>query len=169
MQEEVRDIIQRVETLATPIVAEEGIELWGVDFRPEGGRWILRLALDREGGVTLDDLTQVHRQLGDVLDAHDLVPWRYTLEVSSPGIRRTLVRPSHYQRYCGKRIRVQIQQEQQGKRTFIGILQAVEPNHIVLIDELVGEVRLAWGDIRKATTEYQFPPPATGKRKGRQR
>ena len=98
MQAAIQDIIQRVEALATPLVEEEGIELWGVNFRQETGRWVLRLALDREGGVTLDELTRIHRQLSDLLDVHDLVPWRYTLEVSSPGINRPLLRPSHYQR-----------------------------------------------------------------------
>lgn len=169
MRAEVEDIVQRVETLATPIVTEEGMEIWGVDFRPEAGRWILRLALDRDGGVTLDELTRVHRQLNDLLDAHDLIPWRYTLEISSPGITRSLLRPSHYRRYQGARIRVQIRHEQQGRRTFLGPLRTVTDEGIIVQDDLAGEVSLAWGDIRKATNEHEFPDPQQNKNKRRPR
>jgi ribosome maturation factor RimP len=169
MRAEVEDIVQRVETLATPVVAEEGMEIWGVDFRPEAGRWILRLVLDRDGGVTLDELTRVHRQLNDLLDVHDPIPWRYTLEISSPGITRSLLRPSHYRRYQGNRIRVQIRHEQQGRRTFLGTLRTVTDEGIVVVDDIVGEVPLAWGDIRKATNEHEFPVPQQNKSKRRPR
>lgn len=169
MRAEVEDIVQRVEALATPVVAEEGMEIWGVDFRPEAGRWVLRLALDRDGGASLDELTRVHRQLNDLLDAHDPIPWRYTLEISSPGITRSLLRPVHYRRYQGSRIRVQLRHEQQGRRTFLGILRTVTDDGILLVDDLAGEVQLTWGDIRKATNEHEFPAPQQHKNKKRPR
>ena len=161
--------MQRVEALATPIVAEEGMEIWGVDFRPEAGRWVLRLAIDRDGGVSLDELTRVHRQLNDVLDAHDPIPWRYTLEISSPGITRSLLRPPHYRRYEGSRIRVQMRLEREGRRTFGGILRAVTDDGILLVDDLAGELQIAWGEIRKATNEHEFPVPQQPKNKRRPR
>jgi ribosome maturation factor RimP len=169
MQSEIQDIVRRVEALATPLVAEEGIELWGVDFRSEAGHWVLRLALDREGGVTLDELTRIHRQLSDLLDAHDSVPWRYTLEVSSPGVNRPLLRPGHYRRYCGKRVRVHTRQERQGRRVFVGVLNAVGEDRISLVDGDVGEVQIPWEDIRKATAEHDFSASKGGKKKGPQR
>jgi len=169
MQSEVQAIVQRVEALATPLVEEEGIEVWGVDFRPEAGRWVLRLALDREGGVSLDELTRVHRQLSDLLDAHDPVPWRYTLEISSPGIIRPLLRPSHFRRYYGKRVRVLTHQEQQGKRVFIGTVSGVGEDHVVLVDETTSEVQIPWENMRKATTEHDFPVPRSSKKKRRLR
>ncbi len=168
MQAAIQDIIQRVEALATPLVEEEGIELWGVNFRQETGRWVLRLALDREGGVTLDELTRIHRQLSDLLDVHDLVPWRYTLEVSSPGINRPLLRPSHYQRYLGKRVRIQTRSAQHGRRVFVGTLDEVGEIGIRLGDGDVGEVWISWDDVVKATAEHPFPVPG-GKKKGAQR
>jgi len=164
----VQDIIRQVTALAHPLVEEEGIELWGVDFRSEGGRWVLRLTLDREGGISLDDLTRVHRQLSDLLDAHDLVPWRYTLEVSSPGVNRPLLRPSHYQRYLGKRVRIQTRQLQHGRRVFVGTLQEVGQGQVALLESNIGEVQIAWGDILKATAEHDFPVPG-GKKKGARR
>jgi len=167
MRAEVEDIVQRVETLATPVVAEEGMEIWGIDFRPEAGRWVLRLALDRNGGVTLDELTRVHRQLNDLLDVHDPIPWRYTLEISSPGITRSLLRPIHYHRYEGSRIRVHTRLEQQGRRTFFGTLRAVTDDGILLVDDLAGEVQIVWGNIRKAMNEHEFPAPQQHKNKRR--
>ncbi|MBI3301372.1 MAG: ribosome maturation factor RimP [Deltaproteobacteria bacterium] len=168
MQSAIQDIVRQVEALATPLVEEEGIELWGVDLRQEAGRWVLRLALDREGGVTLDDLTRVHRQLSDLLDVHDLVPWRYTLEVSSPGINRPLLRPSHYRRYLGKRVRIQTRNAQHGRRVFVGPLGEVGEAQVSLVDSDVGEVRIPWEEVRKATAEHEFPAPG-GKKKGAQR
>jgi ribosome maturation factor RimP len=164
MQSAIHEIVQRVEALATPLVEEEGIELWGIDLRAEGSGWVLRLALDREGGVTLDDLTRVHRQLSDLLDVHDLIPWRYTLEVSSPGINRPLVRPRHYRRYLGQRVRVQTREPYQGRRVFVGTLGEVGTSAIRLLDAEVGEVQISWGNIRKATSEYEFPAPRERKK-----
>jgi len=163
----VQDIIRQVTVLASPVIEEEGIELWGVDFRSEGGRWVLRLTLDREGGISLDDLTRVHRQLSDLLDAHDPVPWRYTLEISSPGVNRPLLRFSHYQRYLGKRVRIQTRQPQHGRRVFVGTLHEVRETQVALLDNEVGEVWISWDDIAKATAEYDFPMPGKKKKNTR--
>jgi ribosome maturation factor RimP len=164
MHSAVQDIIRQVTALVGPLVEEEGIELWGVDFRSEAGRWVLRLTLDREGGISLEDLTRVHRQLSDLLDAHDPVPWRYTLEVSSPGINRPLLRPSHYQRYLGKRVRIQTRQAQHGRRVFVGTLDEVSDMKVGLVDGDVGQVWIAWDDILKATAEHEFPNPGSKKK-----
>jgi ribosome maturation factor RimP len=165
MRVALQEIVQQFENLAAPIVEEEGMEVWAADLRQEGGRWILRLMLEREGGASLDDLTRVHRQLSDLLDVHDLVPWRYTLEVSSPGLNRPLVRPDHYRRYLGQRVRIQTKSMQNGRRMFVGLLEQVEDNRICIIDGDVGQVWIPLDEVRKATTEYEFPPVGA-KRKG---
>src|SRR5438046_5499363 len=101
-------VTQRVWELAEPLALAGGLELVDVQYRPEGGRIVLRLLLDRpEGGVTLDELTRVSRELGDLLDAHDAVPGRYQLECSSPGTNRPLLREAHFRRVRGERVRVQ--------------------------------------------------------------
>ena len=165
MHSAAQDIIQQVTALVSPLVEEEGIELWGVDFRSETGRWVLRLTFDREGGISLDDLSRVHRQLSDLLDAHDPVPWRYTLEVSSPGINRPLLRPSHYQRYLGKRVRIQTRQAQHGRRMFVGTLNEAGETRVGLLDGDVGEVWIAWDDVLKATATHDFPVPGNKKKR----
>jgi ribosome maturation factor RimP len=168
MQDTIQGIIRQFEALAAPVVEEEGLELWAADLRQEGGRWILRLMLEREGGSSLDDLTRVHRQLSDMLDVHDIVPWRYTLEVSSPGVNRPLVWPDHYRRYLGQRARIQTKVAQGGRRMFLGLLEQVEEGRVQIVDGDVGEVWISLDNVRKAATEYEFP--ATGlKKKGAQR
>jgi ribosome maturation factor RimP len=144
------------------------MEIWAADLRQEGGRWILRLMLEREGGASLDDLTRVHRQLSDLLDVHDLVPWRYTLEVSTPGVNRPLLRPNHYRCYLGQRVRIQTKSMQSGRRMFVGLLELVEDNRVCIIDGDVGQVWIPLDEVRKATTEYEFPPVGA-KRKGAHR
>jgi ribosome maturation factor RimP len=156
MQAAIQDIIRQVEHLAAPLVEEEGAEIWSIDFRHEAGHWVLRVTLDREGGVTLDDLTRVHRQLSDLLDAHDPVPWRYNLEVSSPGVNRPLLRPRQYQRYLGQKVRIRTRTPQSGRRVFVGTLSDVGEKQVAVQDSDVGTIRIPWEDILKATTEHDF-------------
>ena len=125
-------VAERVWEIAEPLVTHEGLEMVDVEFRRESRGMVLRLYLDRVGGVSLDDLTRVSRQLGDVLDAHEAVPGSYTLEVSSPGINRRLRRPDHFRRYLGKKVRVRTIAPMGGRRDFVGILQSVDTDGIVL-------------------------------------
>lgn len=161
MQPSVREIVRQVEELSAPLAADEGFELWGVDLLSEDGRWVLRILLDSERGTTLDDCTRVHRQLSDLLDVHDPIPWRYTLEVSSPGLRRPLLRPSHYRRYLGQPVRLQTKTAVDGKRTFTGPLCRVEDHAVGLVDDVTGTVSIAWDDVARA--HLDLPPPVPGK------
>jgi ribosome maturation factor RimP len=127
-------VAERVWEIAEPLVTHEGLEMVDVEFRRETRGMVLRLYLDREGGISLDDLARVSRQLGDLLDVHDAVPGAYTLEVSSPGINRRLRRPEHFRRYLGKRVRVRTAGPVAGRRGFFGTLQSVDSDGIV-VDE----------------------------------
>ncbi len=170
MKAEVERIAHRVEELASPLVQSEGMEVWGIELRPEVGGWILRLLVDREGGATFDDLLRVTRQLNDLLDAHDVVPWRYTLEVSSPGISRPLMRPDHYSRYLGKRVRVRTNTSLAGKRVFCGSLLEVGGEGITVVDDGWGAVCIPFSLILKAVYEHDFLLGEVGARKsGRKR
>jgi ribosome maturation factor RimP len=93
--------------LAAPLAETEGMEVIDVEFRHEGRRGgrVLRLYLDKDGGPNMDDLSRVSRQLGELLDARDVVEGAYTLEVSSPGINRPLKLPEHFTRFIGKTVR----------------------------------------------------------------
>ncbi len=124
-------IITAVEGFARPILDEMGLELVEVQFRREAG-WVLRLFIDREGGVTLDDCASVSRQVSSYLEVEDLIDHAYNLEVSSPGLERPLKRAEDFTRFAGRRARVKLRQPLDGQRVFIGTLGGLRDNRVVL-------------------------------------
>lgn len=154
-------VTRRVWELAEPLALAAGLDLVDVQFRPESGRVVLRLLIDRpEGGVTLDELARVSRELGDVLDAHDAVPGRYSLECSSPGLNRPLLREAHFRRAAGQRVRVQTRVPVADRRHFRGTLDGVTAEGITLTDAGAGTVTIPFATIDKANVEYDFSRPA---------
>jgi ribosome maturation factor RimP len=154
-------VTQRVWEFAEPVALAAGLELVDVQYRPEGGRIVLRLLLDRpQGGVTLDDLTRVSRELGDVLEAHDAVPGRYHLECSSPGVNRPLLREAHFQRAVGERVHVQTRAPIGERRHFRGTLEAVTADGITLRDAEGAHLVLPLAAIEKAHVDHDFSRPA---------
>jgi len=126
--------LTRVWELAGPLAEVEGMEIVDIELRYEGSRGgrVLRLYLDKEGGPNVDDLGRVSRQLSEILDLNNAVEGAYVLEVSSPGINRQLKRPDHFARFVGKRVRVRTRDMIVGRRSFLGILEQVLPDRIVL-------------------------------------
>ena len=119
-------VTQRVWELAEPLALSVGLELVEVQYRPEAGRLVLRLLIDRpEGSVTLEELTRMSRQLGDVLEAHDAVPGSYHLECSSPGVNRPLLREAHFRRVLGQQVRVRTREPIGDRRQWKGTCEAV--------------------------------------------
>ena len=154
-------VTQRVWELAEPLALATGLELIDVQYRPEGGRVVLRLLIDRpSGGVTLDELGRMSRELGDVLDAHDAVPGRYQLECSSPGLNRPLLREAHFRRAVGQRVKVQARSPIDGRRRFRGTLEAADGEKATVDDPDAGRVVIAYADIEKANVDYDFSRPA---------
>jgi ribosome maturation factor RimP len=150
-------VAERVWAVAEPLVTHEGLEIVDVEFRRESRGMVLRLYLDRcdgVGGVSLDDLTRVSRQLGDVLDVHDAIPGSYNLEVSSPGINRRLRRPDHFRRYLGKKVRVRTAAPLDGRRAFVGVLDAVDADGIVL-GTAEGNHTIRFAEIAQANYESE--------------
>jgi ribosome maturation factor RimP len=149
-------VVTRVWELAEPLVANEGLEIVDIDFQREGRGMMLRFYLDRVGGgVTLDELTPMSRLLGDVVEAHDVIPGRYTLEVSSPGINRRLRRPKHFRDFLGKKVRVRTIEQNSGRRSFLGSLCTVGEDGIeVEVDEGLRFFRFE--EIAQANYEHEF-------------
>ena len=119
------DMIARVHPIAAPLCEAEGMELVHVEFRHEAGRLILRVYIDKEGGVNLEDCTLISRQLNDLLDVHmtDSVP--YNLEVSSPGLDRPLSKPHDFQRFKGETVKIKTFRPVAGRKNFKGILLGI--------------------------------------------
>jgi ribosome maturation factor RimP len=153
MQKE--EVKARLEQLIQPYLAAQGVELVEVEFnQPRRGRATLRLFVDREGGITLAEITRVSRVVGELLDVHDLISSAYTLEVSSPGLTRKLKEPRDYERYAGRLVRLTTKSPWQGKQVHRGILQGLA-NEEVSLTEGDTLVRIPLGEIAKARLDFE--------------
>ncbi len=128
------DTAARIYRLLEPILASFGLTLWDLEFKKEGPRWLLRVYIDREpAGVTLEDCEAVSRDLGTTLEMEDVITHAYTLEVSSPGLDRTLSRPEHYLRSLGRQVRIKTYQPVDGEKVFTGALRSAEGGSVLLL------------------------------------
>ena len=126
-----QDYETKTEELLLPILNGHGYELVDVEFVKEAGSWHLRAYIDKDGGITIDDLTVVNHELSDLLDEHDFISESYILEVSSPGLLRPLKKPKDFLRNIGKDVEIKLFSpltwEEKGKkysaREFVGILE----------------------------------------------
>lgn len=126
------EISARFQALAEPILTDLGLELVDAEFRRETHGWVLRLYMDKPGGVTLDDCQRVSEELGDHLDVEDFVGYPYHLEVSSPGLDRPLTRDRDFVRFVGQEVRVSTREDLQGRHNFRGRLAGLQDGAVLL-------------------------------------
>ena len=119
--------------LAGPVAAQQGCEIWDVEYVKEAGSWYLRVYIDKETGVSIDDCEAVSRTLSDLLDEADPIEGSYTFEVSSAGAERPLKRPSDFQRFLGHPVLVKTYKPKDGRKEFAGTLAGYD-NGAVLLD-----------------------------------
>jgi ribosome maturation factor RimP len=125
--------LDHVRQIAERVTASQGLELVELELRGGGKARMLRLFIDKPGGVTHEDCALVSRELGTILDVEDAVPGgSYTLEVSSPGLDRKLVKPADYERFAGSRVRVTTREPVDGSRHFEGRLQGLRDGRVAL-------------------------------------
>ena len=132
-----KKITELTAELAAPAIAEQGCELWDVEYVKEAGTWYLRLLLDKEGGVDILDCEAISRKLSDLLDEVDPIEGSYTLEVGSAGAERALKRPGDFARFMGSPVLVKLYRAQNGTKEFAGTLAAY--------DESTGDVTITAG------------------------
>lgn len=121
-----------VTQLAIPIVAEQGCTLWDVEYVREAGEWFLRVYIDKEGGVSIDDCEAVSRPLSDKLDEVDPIEGSYTFEVSSAGADRPLKKPEHFEKMMGRQVEVRLYRAVEGKKALVGELTGYEAGDVTL-------------------------------------
>ena len=155
-------IIERVE----PVIDAEGMELVDVECLRMKTRWLVRIYIDKEGGVTIDDCTDISRQVGDLLDVYDIPPGPYTLEVSSPGLDRPLFTPAQAAGYAGQTVEVRLHEPREGRKNFKGVLKGVQGD-VLTVDVDGREETFAWEAVKKARLVYDFGAPAPQGRRGR--
>jgi len=144
--------VERVAELVAPIVADFGLELY--DLEHAGG--VLKVTVDREGGVDLDAIAAVTRNVSRELDHADPIPGRYTLEVTSPGLERPLRTPDHFTRAIGAKVNVRTLPGVEGDRRVTGVLTAADTDGFVVQPEGEPERRLRYDDIERARTVFEW-------------
>ena len=138
-----------------PAVEETGKELLGVEFLNAGKHSVLRIFIDHENGIDVDDCAEVSRQVGAILDVEDPISSEYNLEVSSPGLDRPLFDLEHYKAVIGQVVNVKLSIPLNGRRKFKGELSAIENDNLIVIVD--GEdYQLAFGNIDKGNLVAQF-------------
>lgn len=118
--------------IAQPIADELGLEIWDIRFVKEGTDWFLRIFIDKEGGVTIEDCENMSRAIDEPLDEADPIEQSYCLEVSSPGIERELTRDTHFEACIGEKIKVKFIRAIEGKREFSGVLEGFDGHQLTL-------------------------------------
>lgn len=134
--------VSKLRELLQPVVEALDCELWGIEFQAGGKRKLLRIYIDSEDGIGVEDCERVSRQSSSVLDVEDIISGEYVLEVSSPGMDRPLYELAQYEKYTGEDVSLRLRFPYEGRRNFKGRLVAVDGDEIVLV---------------VADTEYLFP------------
>lgn len=128
---------ERVENEIEKIVASEGLELVHIDYRKQGRGYLLRVDIDKEGGVTIDDCSLVSQQISTYLDVDDVVPAEFELQVSSPGLDRKFYKDSDYEKFKGRLVRVRTSQPVRGLHVIVGRLKDYDGTKIVVTDPVM--------------------------------
>ena len=125
-------VTEIVAELAAPAIAAAGCQLWDVEYVREAGEWFLRLYLDKEGGVDIQDCEAVSRVVSDLLDEADPIEGSYTFEVSSAGAERVLKRPGDFEKFLGSPVLVKLYKARDGRKEFPGYLKSYDGGDITI-------------------------------------
>lgn len=150
MSEDEREL--RIEAVIQPVLRSHGLELVDLEWRAHGPRGVLRVFVDKPGGVVLADIERVSREVGDILDVADLIPERYDLEVSSPGLDRQLRKDREFLWARGKRVRCWLAD---GEEIAGRLVDVADDRLVVETDD--GAQDVPRGDLRKARLEAEVP------------
>ena len=146
---------QKLTEMLRPAVEEVGKELLGVEYISAGNKSVLRLFIDHENGIEVDDCAEVSRQVGAILDVEDPISSEYNLEVSSPGLDKPLFDLSQFQAVIGETINVKVSMPLNGRRKFKGKLEAIENDTLIVVVD-GQDYELVFSNIDKANLVYNF-------------
>jgi ribosome maturation factor RimP len=151
------DVASKIEEIARRVAESEGLELVEVEVKGGGNNRFVRVSIDKPEGVTHADCESVSQQVGTILDVEEVVPGgRYTLEVSSPGVERKLVKPQDYQRFQGKKAKITLRDAVEGRRNWEGLLAGFEGGSVALETESGTTIRFPYDQIQKANLKFEW-------------
>jgi ribosome maturation factor RimP len=151
-----QEVVTKVEEIAQRVAASDGIEVVEVEFKGSGRNQLLRISIDKPEGVTHADCELVSQQVGTILDVEDLMPGHYTLEVSSPGVERKLLKPNDYVRFQGKKARIVLREPVDSQCYWEGKLAGLE-NGTVSLEVGTGRVvRFPMSQVERANLKFEW-------------
>src|SRR5215470_6079231 len=152
-----QDVASKIEEIAQRVVSSEGMELVGVELKGAGPQRLVRIFIDKPDGVNHGDCELVSQQVGTILDVEDIVPGgRYTLEVSSPGIERKLLKPQDYERFQGKKARITLREAVEGRKNWEGTLAGLAGGAVIVEVEPGKTRQFPFEQIQKANLKFEW-------------
>jgi ribosome maturation factor RimP len=150
-------ITSKIEEIAQRVAGSEGIEVVEVEVKGGGAHRFVRISIDKPEGVTHGDCELVSQQVGTILDVEDVVPGgQYTLEVSSPGVERKLLKPQDYERFQGKKAKITLREPLEGKRNWEGTLAGIEQGEIKVETTPGQTIRIPLDNVQKANLKFEW-------------
>jgi len=150
------EIAAAVRAIVEPVVADLGLSLFDIQFRREAPGWVLRLIIDSEDSVSVDDCAAVSREVGDLLDVQEVIDHPYHLEVSSPGLDRPLRSEADYVRFRGRKAKVRFDLPAGGQQIVIGRIERMAADRLLLITDRGEEIAIPLDQVTKANLEVEF-------------
>jgi ribosome maturation factor RimP len=148
-------VVEAITSLVMPVLQEKDLDLVDVLYRRESSGWVLRLLIDKEDGVTLDDCTAVSREVSHLLDIEDIIEQAFNLEVSSPGLDRPLKSVGDFQRFAGRKAKVTTKEPIEGNQVFMGRINKVE-DELITMEIGQQELCIPFSEVAKARLEVEF-------------
>jgi ribosome maturation factor RimP len=150
-------VVEKIEAIAQRVAESEGIEVVEIELKGSGGNRMLRISIDKPEGVTHADCEKVSHQVGTILDVEDVIPGRYTLEVSSPGVERKLLKLKDYSRFQGQKAKILLREPLENSRRWEGRLAGVEADGQISLEVAPDRVlRFALHNVEKANLKFEW-------------
>ena len=151
-----QDVISKIEEIARRVAQSEGIEVVEVELKGSGRNQLLRISIDKPAGVSHADCELVSHQVGTILDVENVVPGQYTLEVSSPGVERKLLKPSDYERFQGKKAKLTLRQPVDNSRHWEGTLAGFRDGVVTLATAPGKTIDFPLDQVEKANLKFEW-------------
>ena len=151
-----QEVVSKIEEIAQRVAASDGIEVVEVEGKGGGGNQLVRISIDKPDGVTHADCELVSQQVSTILDVENVVPGHYTLEVSSPGVERKLLKPNDYIRFQGKKAKIVLRQPLENQRHWEGKLAGLEDSTVSLEVSTDRVLRFPLSQVERANLKFEW-------------
>src|SRR5215471_8608452 len=149
-------VVSKIEEIAQRVAQSEGIEVVEVEFKGSGGNQLLRISIDKPEGVSHADCELISQQVGTILDVEDVMPGHYTLEVSSPGVERKLLKPKDFERFHGKKVRIILHEPVENQRNWEGTLAGYDDGVVTLETSAAKTVQFRLDQVSRANLKFEW-------------